>query len=1124
MLEWLEQLKEKVPAGYETIMQNLNGIPPEETIGYWSMADFKGGSLVMTTYVPPNDDARNLLRRFANVFGLAYQRFADLKQAEAQAREAQIEAALERVRSRTMGMQKSEELKEVIQVVYDQFVHLNIHIEHTGFIMDYKARDDMHIWLADQHEVPFQVTIPYFDCAHWNSFNEAKEKGLDFFANHLSFEEKNRFYQDLFKLIPGVPEETLEYYFGCPGLAISTVLLDNIGLYIENFSGVAYSDEENATLMRFGKVFQQTYTRFLDLQKSEGQAREAQIELGLERVRARAMAMQSSDELKELISTVFIELTKLDIALTRCLIMIYDTLSHDSVWWMANSEAPTDPIGLRIKYHEHAPYLAYIKAWREKNLKWLYVLEGADKKSWDDFLFVETELSHLPDFVIEGMKAPGRVYLNASFNTFGNLTLATLDPLSNEHFDIMLRFAKVFDLTYTRFNDLQKAEAQAREAKIEAALERVRSRTMGMQKSEELKEVIQVVYEQFVHLNVNTEHTGFVMDYKERDDRLIWVASKHGVPSQLTIPYFDSEYYNSFNEAKEKGWDFFATNLSFEEKNNFYQQLFAYIPGLPEDAKEFYFNCPGLAISTVLLENVGLYIENFEGIPYSNEDNAILMRFGKVFQQTYTRFLDLQKAEAQAREAQIEAALERIRARALAMQKSNDLFAVAETLWIQLKNLGQPELESSIIHLYNNELEDFNAWYSYHPPNHPPGEMIMGFTKVSTTSTEWAREVIAMYQSPETEYTIVSSGEKLAEWYKEVSKLAPATVDYNENGGMIIPEILYYHFSNFSGGSLLMISNKEPSPEARDLHKRAAAVFDLAYTRFLDLQKAETQAREAKIEATMEKVRARAMAMQKPGELVEVAQLLRKEMAVLGVEELEGSSIFIHDEISGTTECWYAIQDVREQNTKLVSDQITINLNDTWVGREMLKFYSSDQKQISILMQGENRKEWINYCAQHSKVLQGYYGDSIPDRTYHLLKFSSGYMGAASPGDLSAESWALLQRATTVFSLAYTRFNDLQQAEASAREAVKQAALDRIRAEIASMRTVFDLEKITPLIWNELTVLGIPFIRCGVFIMDEAAKLIHTFLSTPDGKAIGAFHLPYDTPGNISKVIKSLAG
>ena len=34
-------------------------------------------------------------------------------------------------------------------------------------------------------------------------------------------------------------------------------------------------------------------------------------------------------------------------------------------------------------------------------------------------------------------------------------------------------------------------------------------------------------------------------------------------------------------------------------------------------------------------------------------------------------------------------------------------------------------------------------------------------------------------------------------------------------------------------------------------------------------------------------------------------------------------------------------------------------------------------------------------------------------------------------------------------------------------------------------------------------------------------QLVHTFLSTPDGKAIAAFHLPYDTPGNLRKAIEN---
>jgi hypothetical protein len=69
-------------------------------------------------------------------------------------------------------------------------------------------------------------------------------------------------------------------------------------------------------------------------------------------------------------------------------------------------------------------------------------------------------------------------------------------------------------------------------------------------------------------------------------------------------------------------------------------------------------------------------------------------------------------------------------------------------------------------------------------------------------------------------------------------------------------------------------------------------------------------------------------------------------------------------------------------------------------------------------------------------------------------------------------------------SLTYKRYKDLKDAEANALEAVRRASLDRVRAEIASMRTVDDLQRITPIIWHELTSLGVPFVRCGVFIIE----------------------------------------
>ena len=217
-----------------------------------------------------------------------------------------------------MAMQNSSELKEAIQVVYDQFVQLNINIEHAGFILDYKENEDMHIWLADHNAVFPKITLPYFDCAHWNSFNEAKKKGQNFFVNQLGFEEKNKFYKDLFEFIPELPEETQTTYFSFDGLAISTVLLESIGLYIENYSGIPFSDEENNILMRFGKVFQQTYTRFLDLQRAEAQVKEAKIEAALEKVRSRSLAMHNSDEVGEVANILLNKLPILFFCFVEC--------------------------------------------------------------------------------------------------------------------------------------------------------------------------------------------------------------------------------------------------------------------------------------------------------------------------------------------------------------------------------------------------------------------------------------------------------------------------------------------------------------------------------------------------------------------------------------------------------------------------------------------------------------------------------------------------------------------------------------------------------------------------------------------------------------------------------------
>src|SRR5258705_1808943 len=479
--------------------------------------------------IPFADEENAILKRFAKVFEQSYTRFLDLQKAEAQAREAQIEAALERVRSRSMAMHQSVELSEVAVMVFDQLKKLGLSIIRTWLNIFNSDLQISEVWITSLFEAspyPHKVVLPLNKDSNIMELTRQWKKGAEYLEYSFMGDEAIQYNRTLRELTGDntlIPDKILNefpsYYLfeGCHKYG-------TVG--VSSFEPI--SKDIGEIVKRFAKVFEQTYTRFLDLQKAETQAKEAQIEAGLERVRSRAMAMQTSEELKELIGTVFTELTKLDLVLTRCVILIYEGNEKGVRWWMENSEAPSIPMSFFVKYADLPFFNAYLKGWHERSLKWQYILEGEDKIRTDNVLFNETELSLLPDFVIAGMKANDRVYLSASFNNYGCLNLASLEPLSDEHFDILLRFAEVFDLTYTRFNDLKQAEAQARESQIQLALERVRARTIAMQRSDELKEAAALLFQQAKALGVPAYSCGYNIWEKNEKTFTSWMSTQDG--------------------------------------------------------------------------------------------------------------------------------------------------------------------------------------------------------------------------------------------------------------------------------------------------------------------------------------------------------------------------------------------------------------------------------------------------------------------------------------------------------------------------------------------------------------------------------------------------------------------
>jgi hypothetical protein len=278
--------------------------------------------------------------------------------------------------------------------------------------------------------------------------------------------------------------------------------------------------EEVDLFKRFAKVFQQTYARFLDLKKAEAQARESQIQLALERVRARTMAMQNSNELAEVSFLLNKQVVELGIPTRGCAFNVYN--EHDSTEWFSNLEGtlPT------YKTPREKVFLKYYEAGQRGET--LLIEEYSGKKIKDHYQYLFKAGIFGKDVTEETIKAitPDVQIDHVAYFKYGYLLFITLIPASGAH-DIFERFAKEFEQTYTRFLDLQKAEAQAREAQIEAALERVRAQTMAMHNSHDVGKCIVRMFGELTALGVD-ESTRFgigILNHDNENNQL-WTAKK----------------------------------------------------------------------------------------------------------------------------------------------------------------------------------------------------------------------------------------------------------------------------------------------------------------------------------------------------------------------------------------------------------------------------------------------------------------------------------------------------------------------------------------------------------------------------------------------------------------------
>ena len=1053
-------------------------------------------ALGISTYHPLNEEEINLFKRFRNVFELSYRRYLDIEKAEAQAREAQIELALERVRARTMAMQRSEELGETAVLLFKQIADLGAKSWSSGFQIWQSDDRFSTAWMTNPDGsmgTPF--TLPYTGDPFFKRIYEARKSGNDFLVMESSGEELKETYRYMFSL-PEVKEvmgniESL-------GFQLPTFQITHCAFFLHGFLMIITYEpvpELWDIFKRFAKVFEQTYTRFLDLKNAEEQARESQIQLALERVRARTMAMQRSDELQDVALLLMQQVKDLGIKAWATGFNIWKDDNKSYIDWMTGPTGEfMEPYNVDLMSH---PIFRAISEARQKGEDFhVFDLGGEGLAETYKLLEKFVNKKEFERFLESGFQVPARQINHYVFGAEVSLLFITYDPVPEAH-DIFRRFGKTFEQTYTRFLDLQKAEAQARESQIQLAMERVRARTMAMQKSDELTDAASLLFKQLEDLGIKSWSSGFNIWQADGKSATINMCNPDGsIATPYHLPHTEDIFFIRICEARQRGDDLLVMETGGKELEETYNYMFS----LPEVKKvlggmeDTGFQIPKFQVNHCAFFSQGyLMFITYEPVP---EMWDIFKRFAKVFEQTYTRFLDLQKAEAQAREAQIEAALERVRSRTMGMQHSEELQETALLLFQQVLALGVSQLGCGF-NIWDDDMKAFTSWMGG-----GLGENTVVPTFKVPTSEDIFLHIREAAERGESLFVKEQSGEELEKHYRYMFSL-PLWKDIMK--GWTPPSYQVVHCAFFTEGFLMFVSTK-PIPQAHDIFKRFAKVFEQTYTRFLDLQKAEAQAREARIEAALERVRSRTMAMQKSEELQSAALLLFQQIQALGAKYF-AAGFNIWDEDRKAATAWMAREDALQPPFKTSSSEdVFLKISEAANGGESL--FVEEQG-------GEKLEVHYKYMASIpifrdviEKMAQA--GLSVPTfQIIHCAFFSHGYLMFISY-EPATESYDIFKRFAKVFEQTYTRFLDLQKAEAQALEAIKRASVDRVRAEIASMRTTDDLERIQPLVWNELKTLGVPFTRCGVFIMDEEQQKVQTLLSTPDGKAIATLHVPFE--------------
>jgi signal transduction histidine kinase len=384
------------------------------------------------------------------------------------------------------------------------------------------------------------------------------------------------------------------------------------------------------------------------------------------------------------------------------------------------------------------------------------------------------------------------------------------------------------------------------ELEMESATERVRAEAMGMQKPDDIMNVLNVIKAELNQSDLGNIGTWFWI-FNDDNTLTQWDISETGLDGSLnniniTVD-LETSIAGSFHEPKWHEEEYYNMPWNGEPL----QQLIDEITELDPEGGQVFQKLVDNGEITTYWQACAPFSRGVLGLDFALEPpkkvKPILTKVADAFGIAYQRYEDLRKAEQQAYESKVEASLERVRGMASAMNHSDDLMQIAEAMFKEMEILKINPLRYGL-GMIDPGTKEAELWAS----TVDDGRYLDMLGTISLTWHPMLKKVLDAWDAQHEELIYELKGKERSDYYRKIGRVNPdiPNLEALQDPSTDISE--FVSFFPFKSGALYAFTKSEPGEEGRTILKRFSSVFEQAHIRYNDLQIAEQQAQQIKEE------------------------------------------------------------------------------------------------------------------------------------------------------------------------------------------------------------------------------------------------------------------------------------